>query len=433
MCMLYLHIPIGLFAPASSESFSHLHLATSTLQYHTLHRHPPCRRRPSVLSHTRRHRTTPTLSRPCPTFLQSASPPHLHHAFLLTQPSQYTEHLPSQLTRALTLIRSQRLRAEAKVAAIHADTTTYSRLPTLDPTTTTSAVDLRKNVSYALEEAERACRIAVEEARRLDETCAREAKRLDVVVGKLRAQPLPPSRDATPAALPVPVLEGIEEMLEPLEEEPRLPEPSSNIDAPPPAVAVLPSSPPPLPPQPKANPATAEKRRTRRPVSRGSTAPPKPPSPPPEPKRASTPATAPRRLRRLASQPPVVIALAPPTPTLPAHRTRKRPASSSLEPPARRPSLSADDQPNKRRRTRESRRRGVHAAVNPDGTETKDPDEPVGGFCMCNGAGDEVGDDMVGCDGEHCEHQWFHLGCVGLVKPPRGAWFCAECKAKMGT
>lgn len=108
----------------------------------------------------------------------------------------YTEHFPSHLTRALTLIEEQRTKAEANIKAIHDDTTTYSTLPSLkekpDP------VLLRKNISYALQEAENACRMAVEEAARLDEECQREAKRLDIVTEKLEAQPKPPSRDATP-------------------------------------------------------------------------------------------------------------------------------------------------------------------------------------------------------------------------------------------
>ena len=108
----------------------------------------------------------------------------------------YTEHFPSQLTRALTLIEKQRLRAEAKVKAVHDGTTVYSLRPTLaekpDPG------KLRRDISYALEEAERACRMALAEAERMDETCQRESKRLHLVTAKLKAQPMPPSRDPTP-------------------------------------------------------------------------------------------------------------------------------------------------------------------------------------------------------------------------------------------
>ncbi|KAK5152614.1 hypothetical protein LTS14_008148 [Recurvomyces mirabilis] len=113
----------------------------------------------------------------------------------------YTEHFPSHLTRALTLIEKQRLRSEVKIKAIHDAATLYSTRPTLadkpDP------VKLRRDISYALEEAERASRMALEEATRLNETSHREARRLASVTEKLKAQPLPPSRDPTPERQPL--------------------------------------------------------------------------------------------------------------------------------------------------------------------------------------------------------------------------------------
>ncbi|SMR52042.1 unnamed protein product [Zymoseptoria tritici ST99CH_3D1] len=109
----------------------------------------------------------------------------------------YTEHFPSHLTRALALIQDQRTKAERMVRAVHEDTTAYSILPTIkqnrpDP------VQLRRDISHALEEAEAACRMSVAEAVRLDEECKREARRLGIVTEKLKAQPKPPSRDPTP-------------------------------------------------------------------------------------------------------------------------------------------------------------------------------------------------------------------------------------------
>ncbi|KAI5370722.1 Putative inhibitor of growth histone-binding protein [Septoria linicola] len=109
----------------------------------------------------------------------------------------YTEHFPSHLVRALTLIQEQRTKAENAIRSVHNDTTAYSTLPTIkhdrpDP------VQLRKAISLALEEAEAACRMSMEEAVRLDDECQREAKRLDIVADKLSSQPKPPSRDPTP-------------------------------------------------------------------------------------------------------------------------------------------------------------------------------------------------------------------------------------------
>ncbi|KAM0719822.1 hypothetical protein Q7P37_003957 [Cladosporium fusiforme] len=112
----------------------------------------------------------------------------------------YTEHFPSHVTRALALIEQQTAKAERKIANIHRDTTLYALLPTLARDARPDPVELRKNISYALEEAERACRMRVEEAVRLEDMAKREADRLDHVVGKLKEQPMPPSRDPTPAA-----------------------------------------------------------------------------------------------------------------------------------------------------------------------------------------------------------------------------------------
>lgn len=43
-------------------------------------------------------------------------------------------------------------------------------------------------------------------------------------------------------------------------------------------------------------------------------------------------------------------------------------------------------------------------------------------YCYCNSV--SYGD-MVGCDGEGCEKEWFHLGCIGLDKVPLGKGECA--------
>lgn len=53
--------------------------------------------------------------------------------------------------------------------------------------------------------------------------------------------------------------------------------------------------------------------------------------------------------------------------------------------------------------------------------------EPV--YCYCQQV--SYGE-MVGCDGEHCEKEWFHLPCTGLKELPKGEWYCDDCKAKMG-
>lgn len=38
--------------------------------------------------------------------------------------------------------------------------------------------------------------------------------------------------------------------------------------------------------------------------------------------------------------------------------------------------------------------------------------------------------DMIGCDNEECEIEWFHYPCVGLsqANKPTGRWYCPYCR-----
>ncbi|KAI0637286.1 hypothetical protein C8Q77DRAFT_1155131 [Trametes polyzona] len=53
-----------------------------------------------------------------------------------------------------------------------------------------------------------------------------------------------------------------------------------------------------------------------------------------------------------------------------------------------------------------------------------DPNEPR--YCFCNQV--SFGD-MIACDNPTCTREWFHIGCVGLTKIPKGNWYCRECAA----
>jgi inhibitor of growth protein 3 len=48
-------------------------------------------------------------------------------------------------------------------------------------------------------------------------------------------------------------------------------------------------------------------------------------------------------------------------------------------------------------------------------------------YCWC-----QMGSfgDMVACDDNECEREWFHLGCIGLEVAPEGVWFCDACRSK---
>ncbi|KAI1100286.1 hypothetical protein F4804DRAFT_319384 [Jackrogersella minutella] len=57
-----------------------------------------------------------------------------------------------------------------------------------------------------------------------------------------------------------------------------------------------------------------------------------------------------------------------------------------------------------------------------------DADEPL--YCYCNGV--SYGE-MVACDADDCEREWFHLDCVGLkAAPPSNVkWYCDNCKDRI--
>jgi hypothetical protein len=55
-----------------------------------------------------------------------------------------------------------------------------------------------------------------------------------------------------------------------------------------------------------------------------------------------------------------------------------------------------------------------------------DPNEPI--YCTCRRV--SFGD-MVACDNEDCDIEWFHYSCVNLLKKPRSEWLCPMCTIKL--
>ncbi|CDO95438.1 unnamed protein product [Kluyveromyces dobzhanskii CBS 2104] len=49
-------------------------------------------------------------------------------------------------------------------------------------------------------------------------------------------------------------------------------------------------------------------------------------------------------------------------------------------------------------------------------------------YCYCNQV---AYGEMVGCDGEECQLEWFHLPCIGLETLPKGKWYCDDCLKKI--
>ena len=49
-------------------------------------------------------------------------------------------------------------------------------------------------------------------------------------------------------------------------------------------------------------------------------------------------------------------------------------------------------------------------------------------YCLCQQGEFGV---MLGCDGDDCSIEWFHLQCVGLSRTPTTEkWLCPHCKDK---
>lgn len=93
----------------------------------------------------------------------------------------------------------------------------------------------------------------------------------------------------------------------------------------------------------------------------------------------------------------------------------------------------SDDEFSKPKRSRNKpKREAATAAKIPttvpsakSGKRAVEDDEPL--YCYCQQV--SYGE-MVGCDGEHCEREWFHLPCTGLKELPKGEWYCDDCKAQ---
>ena len=67
-----------------------------------------------------------------------------------------------------------------------------------------------------------------------------------------------------------------------------------------------------------------------------------------------------------------------------------------------------------------------------DGPVEEEDDEEGGDdkkYCTCRSV--SYGN-MVACDNEECEYEWFHWSCVGMTREPAGKWYCDDCKSKLG-
>lgn len=110
----------------------------------------------------------------------------------------YSEFLPSDLTRSLTLIGDLDATYCDAVQQVHELTSLYGQLPSLQENERRDPVALRREISQFLQKALNQREYAYTEATRLNEVAKRHYARSSIIKRKLLAQPEPPSRDPTP-------------------------------------------------------------------------------------------------------------------------------------------------------------------------------------------------------------------------------------------
>lgn len=60
-----------------------------------------------------------------------------------------------------------------------------------------------------------------------------------------------------------------------------------------------------------------------------------------------------------------------------------------------------------------------------DGTGDPEDNDDETEYCICQKV--SYGD-MVGCDNDECQYQWFHYKCVNVTEEPKGEWLCPVCR-----
>lgn len=126
----------------------------------------------------------------------SAEDPDAQHT--VTDFLDYTEYLPSDLVRSLTLIGKLDDSYLTAANIVHDLTKEYGALPSLSTNNKPSPQALRHNISHNLDHAISCRESSYGEAIRLFEMVDRHYHRLISIITKLHALPKPPSRDPTP-------------------------------------------------------------------------------------------------------------------------------------------------------------------------------------------------------------------------------------------
>ena len=118
---------------------------------------------------------------------------------IVTDFLDYTEYLPSDLIRSLTLIGKLDESYLSSTDKVHRLSENYGSLPNKSPNERQDPQELRQQISHNLDHAISAREFSFAEASRLYDVVDRHCNRLASIISKLRSLPKPPSRDPTPA------------------------------------------------------------------------------------------------------------------------------------------------------------------------------------------------------------------------------------------
>lgn len=69
-----------------------------------------------------------------------------------------------------------------------------------------------------------------------------------------------------------------------------------------------------------------------------------------------------------------------------------------------------------------NKNQSTSSAAQPKASQRESP-EPT--YCVCHQV--SYGD-MICCDNDACEIEWFHFQCVSLTSKPKGKWYCPNCR-----
>ncbi|EPY49384.1 ING family Png2 [Schizosaccharomyces cryophilus OY26] len=109
-------------------------------------------------------------------------------------------------------------------------------------------------------------------------------------------------------------------------------------------------------------------------------------------------------------------------------KRRKATAHQKLSSPSHRTKPNVMNVTERRPGRRGTRQATDDLSAKPDIVEPEELNEGEQLYCYCQQV--SYGQ-MIGCDNENCKREWFHLPCVGLVEPPKGIWYCRECRESM--